>query len=119
MNLNFASAPFEDSGCVAPMMAAGIATLAAGANQPEHCHDSDTISLCLECNGGYSSVEGSRIDWLANAVIVTPAGAAHSQHSGGDGRMFSFFVQDRGPRPVRTWEPGPNQSEEPDAEAGT
>ena len=110
VNLSFASASFEHIGCVAPLMVAGIATLAPGASQPEHCHDSDTISLCLECDGGYSLVEGNRVDWVANAVMLTPAGAAHSQHSGNESRMFSFFVQDRGPRSVRTWEPGQPES---------
>ena len=112
LNLSFASAPFERGSCVAPMMAAGVATLAPGASQPEHCHDSDTISLCLEGEGAYSLIEGERIDWVANAAILTPAGAAHSQHSGGESRMFSFFVQDRGPREVRTWKSGTQESAE-------
>lgn len=117
VNLSFASASFEHIGCVAPLMVAGIAALAPSASQPEHCHDSDTISLCLECDGGYSLIEGERIDWVANAAILTPAGAAHSQHSGSESRILSFYVQDRGPRPVRSWESGPNQSGEPEADA--
>ncbi len=103
--LNFASAAFEGSGCVAPLMAAGIATLAPGTDQPSHCHDADTLSLCLQCEGVYSTIGADRIDWVINAAILTPAGAAHSQHNTGQSGMFSFFVQDRGPRPVRTWEP--------------
>ncbi len=117
LNLSFVSAPFERSRCVAPTMAAGIATLAPAASQPEHCHDADTISLCLECDGGYTMVEGERIDWVANGALLVPAGAAHSQHSGSESRMFSFFVQDRGPRPVRSWESSPNQSGEPNPDA--
>lgn len=104
--LIFGNAQFERIGSVAPNMNAGIATLAPGAQQRPHCHDSDTISLCLECEGVHSLIEGDRIDWVANSAILTPAGASHSQHSSGESRMFSFFVQDRGPRPVRTWEPG-------------
>jgi gentisate 1,2-dioxygenase len=112
--LNFVSAPFERNGCVAPMMAAGIATLAPGASQPEHCHDSDTISLPLECDGGYALIEARRVDLITNTAILTPAGAAHSQHSASQSRVFSFFVQDRGPRPVRTWDSGPIQAGEAD-----
>ncbi len=104
--LIFASSGFERIGCVAPIMSAGIAALAPGTEQRPHCHDADTISLCLECEGVYSVIEGQRIDWIPNTAILTPAGAAHSQHSSGEGRMFSFFVQDRGSRPIRTWEPG-------------
>lgn len=117
LNLTFASVPFERSRCVAPMMAAGIATLSPAASQPAHCHDADTISLFLECDGGYSMVEGERIDWVANAALLTPAGTAHSQHSGSESRMFSFFVQDRGPRPVRSWRPSPNQPGDPEPES--
>ena len=110
--LKFGSARFESAGCVAPMLAAGIATLEPGADQRPHCHDADTLSLCLECDGVYSLIEGNRIDWVPNAAILTPAGALHSQHNEGDSRMFSFFVQDRGPREVRTWEPPEQQSAE-------
>ena len=109
--LQFGSTCFEDNGCVAPMIGAGIATLEAGTDQLPHCHDADTISLCLECDGVYSLVEGSRTEWLPNVAILTPAGAVHSQHAGGEGRMFSFFVQDRGPRAVRTWVPEKQESE--------
>jgi gentisate 1,2-dioxygenase len=119
VNLSFASAPFERGGCVAPLMAAGVATLAAGASQSDHCHDSETILLCLECDGAYSLIESERIDLVANAAMLTPAGAAHSQHSGSESRMFSFFVQDRGPRPVRSWEPGPEKVGEPETDATT
>lgn len=108
--LKLATAPFATAGCIAPVMDGGIATLQPGANQAPHCHDADTISLCLECDGVYSVVEGERIDWVPNAALLTPAAAAHAQHAGGDSRMFSFFVQDRGPRGVRTWEPEKQES---------
>jgi len=104
--LKLGSAPFERAGCVAPLMAAGIATLEPGAEQAPHCHDADTISLCLECEKVFSVIDGNRCDWVPNAALLTPAGALHSQHNEGEKRMSSFFVQDRGPRGVRTWEPG-------------
>lgn len=103
--LIFGSSQFEHLGSVTPTMSAGIATLAAGAEQRPHRHDAETISLCLECEGVYSMIEGNRIDWVTNTALLTPACALHSQHSNGESRMFSFFVQDRGPRPIRTWEP--------------
>lgn len=105
-NLKLGSTAFSQSGCVAPAMAAGVATLEPGAEQGEHCHDADTILLCLECEGVYSLVDGTRADWVPNAALLMPAGAAHSQHNPGEKRMVSFYVQDRGPRDVRTWEPG-------------
>ena len=37
--------------------------------------------------------------------MLTLAAAVHSRHYRGERRLFSFYVQDRGPRNVRTWEP--------------
>jgi gentisate 1,2-dioxygenase len=104
-NLGFASSQFEGRGCVAPAIGAGIATLEPGADQSPHCHDVDTISLGLECESVHALVEDVQIDWIANAAMLTPAGAVHSQHNRGEQRLFSFYVQDLGPRNVRTWEP--------------
>ncbi len=108
--LNFGSTPFERTGCVAPLMAAGIATLAPAAEQAPHCHDADTISVCLECDKVFSLIDGNRCDWVPNAALLTPAGALHSQHNEGDKTVSSFFVQDRGPRRVRTWEPAKEEA---------
>jgi gentisate 1,2-dioxygenase len=105
VNLGFASSQFEQRGCVAPAIGAGIAILEAGAGQSAHCHDVDTISLGLECENVHALVEEVQIDWLANAAMLTPAGAVHSQHNRGEQRLFSFYVQDLGPRNVHTWEP--------------
>ncbi len=105
VNLRFASSQFEVRGCVAPAICAGIATLEPEVSQSAHCHDVDTISLALECQGAYSMIEGNQIDCVTNAVMLTPACAEHAQHNGGETRMFSFYVQDLGPRIERSWEP--------------
>ncbi len=102
--LTLGSTPFERTGCVAPLMAAGLVTMEPGAEQAPHCHDADTLSVCLDCDKVFSMIDGKRCDWVPNALLLTPAGAPHSQHNEGGKRMFSFFVQDRGPRAVRTWE---------------
>ena len=115
--LELGSTPFEQSGCVAPGMAAGVALLEPGRNQPDHCHDADTISLCRQCDGVYSMIAGNRTEWVANAAILTPAGAVHSQHNTGEERVFSFYVQDRGPRVVRTWEPRSEGAQPEDTQA--
>ncbi len=104
-NLGFASSEYEQRGCIATAIGAGIATLEPGADQVPHCHDADTLVLGLECENVHSVVEGNQTDWVTNAAMLTPAGAVHSQHNAGEQRMFSFFVQDRGPRDARTWEP--------------
>lgn len=111
--LGFASSQYEQRSCVAPAIGAGITTLEPGADRAPHCHDVDTLSLGLECESVHSVVEGNQIDWVANAAMLTPAGAVRSQHNRGELRMFSFFVQDRGPRDVRTWEPRDLRNSEP------
>ena len=104
-NLGFASSQFESRGCVAPAIGAGFATLEPGADQSPHCHDVDTISLGLECDSVHAMVEEVQVGWIANAAMLTPAGAVHSQHNHGEKRLVSFYVQDLGPRNARTWEP--------------
>lgn len=102
--LIFTSSEFENVGGVAPTLSAAIEMLDGGAQTQPHRHDVDTISLCLKSAGAYSMVETDRIEWKRNTVILTPAGASHCLHNVGDSRIFSFFVQDCGPRPVRTWQ---------------
>lgn len=103
--LRFASSQYEQRSFVAPAIGAGVATLEPGADQVPHCHDVDTLSLGLQCENVHAMVDGNQIDWVANAAMLTPAGAVHSQHNSGEQRLFSFYVQDRGPRDARTWEP--------------
>ena len=103
--LAFASSQYEQRSCVAPAIGAGIATMEPGADQVSHCHDVDTISLGLTCENVHAMIDGQQVDWIQNAAFVTPAGSVHSQHNRGEQRLFSFYVQDRGPRDARTWEP--------------
>ncbi len=112
--LGFASSQYEQRSCIASAIGAGIATLEAGADQVPHCHDVDTISLGLQCENVHSVVQGQQTDWLANAAMLTPAGAVHALHNRGEQRMFSFYVQDKGPRDVRTWEPRDLRQLEPE-----
>jgi gentisate 1,2-dioxygenase len=108
--LKLGSAAFERTGCVAPVMAAGMAILEPGEEQAPHCHDADTISLCIECDKVSSIIDGNCIEAVPNAALLTPAGALHSQHNAGENRMLSLFVQDRGPRDIRTWEPAQDKA---------
>lgn len=103
--VQFSSARFDGIGCVAPMLAAGVATLSAGAEQTPHCHDADTLSVYVASEGLVSRIEGEEFQCAPGAALLTPAGALHSQRNTGAAAVFGFFVQDRGPRPVRTWWP--------------
>jgi mannose-6-phosphate isomerase-like protein (cupin superfamily) len=103
--LVLASSGFESLGCVAPTFSAGIMMLVAGAQQQTHRHDADTISLSLRCDGVYSVIDGVRHDCKRHTATLTPAGVSHARHNAGESTAFSFFVQDRGPRPVRAWWP--------------
>ncbi len=41
-------------------------------------------------------VGGVRCDWSPFATLVTPPGAPHSHHNGGDSRALFLIVQDGG-----------------------
>ena len=100
--LVFASSQFEDIGCVAPTFSAAIEMLVGGAHTQPHCHDAETIYLPLKGEAAHITLGPERVDCQRNTAILMPSGAGYALHNGGEGRFFSFFIQDRGPRPVRT-----------------
>jgi gentisate 1,2-dioxygenase len=77
-------------------MVAVVNTLAAGAHQRAHRHNGAAITLCLEAEGVYSTVEGERCDWSHGLVVVTPPCEVHSITNAGPRLMRCFTVQDSG-----------------------
>jgi gentisate 1,2-dioxygenase len=41
-------------------------------------------------------IDGKRVDWKPNAVMVTPPADVHSHHNNGDQTMTCLIVQDGG-----------------------
>ncbi|MES2289117.1 MAG: cupin domain-containing protein [Pseudomonadota bacterium] len=79
-----------------PTLLAAINTLEPGGDQRPHRHSSAALTLNIQGEGVYSSLDGERVDWLPDTLFVTPPNAIHSHHNRGSAMMRSFVVQDTG-----------------------
>ncbi|MSO21690.1 MAG: cupin domain-containing protein [Acidobacteria bacterium] len=79
-----------------PTLSVGLNSLAPGASQKPHRHNAVAVTLILQAEGCYSMIDGKRIDWLSNAVMITPPGEMHSHHNQGDQAGWFLVVQDGG-----------------------
>lgn len=79
-----------------PTLTLALNQLPPGQSQPAHRHNSVAVSLTVAGEGGYSMVDGARIDWAPDAVMVTPPGADHSHHNDGRDPVTWLIVQDGG-----------------------
>jgi gentisate 1,2-dioxygenase len=71
-------------------------TLPPGDSQPAHRHNSAAITLIVDGDDCHSMVDGQAGPWQRWSTMVTPPGAAHSHHNGGDRRALFLIVQDGG-----------------------
>ena len=83
-------------GTCLPSVALAVNTLAGGTSQRPHMHNAVALTLCIQGADCYSLVDGERVDWQPNAVMVTPPTVAHSHHNRGDKRMKCLIAQDSG-----------------------
>jgi gentisate 1,2-dioxygenase len=79
-----------------PTLLAAVNSLEPGGDQRPHRHSSAALTLSIAGEGVYSMVDGVRVDWAPDVLIVTPPGALHSHHNPGREMMRSFVVQDTG-----------------------
>jgi len=92
----FSSDAMEASRNILPSLSLAMNSLPPHQAQRAHRHNAVAITVSLEGTNCYSLIEGERIDWRTNAVMVTPPGEVHSHHNDGDGLMRSLIVQDGG-----------------------
>lgn len=90
----FSSPALAPSTNTIPSINVAINTLEAGRDQRPHRHNGVAVTLALEAEGVYSTVEGERIDWSRGAVQITPPAALHSHHNRGPKRMACVIFQD-------------------------
>lgn len=62
---------------------AGVQLILPGEVAPSHCHTASALRLILEGKGGYTVVNGERVDMHPGDVIITPTWTAHDH--GADG----------------------------------
>jgi gentisate 1,2-dioxygenase len=79
-----------------PSINAALNSLAVGCDQRPHRHNGVAVTLAIQGEGIYSTIDGSRIDWVTGAAQITPATAMHSHHNRGTKRMRSLVIQDEG-----------------------
>ncbi len=90
------SAPTEKTRVCLPSIALAVNSLEPGRSQRPHRHNAAAITLCIQGAGCHSIIEGNRVDWQANAVMVTPPTELHAHHNEGDQLMVSLVAQDGG-----------------------
>lgn len=81
---------------VMPSLTIAMNSLPPGGMQRPHRHNSVALTLCVQGKDCYSMIDGERVDWQPNTVMVTPPTAVHSHHNDGDERMTCLIVQDGG-----------------------
>ncbi len=77
-----------------PTMTLALNSLPPGEAQRPHVHNSMALTLCIDGDDCFSTIDGVRKDWQDHAVMVTPPGAVHSHHNDGSRRMRCLIVQD-------------------------
>ena len=83
-------------GTCLPSIALAVNSLAGGTSQRPHVHNAVALTLCIQGADCFSLVDGERVEWQPNAVMVTPPTAVHSHHNHGDKRMKCLIAQDAG-----------------------
>jgi gentisate 1,2-dioxygenase len=94
--LVFSQQAFEAGRNILPVLTLSLNTLPPGDAQPAHRHNSAAVTLIVAGEACHSEVAGERCEWQRWTTMVTPPGAAHSHHNGGQRRADFLIVQDGG-----------------------
>jgi gentisate 1,2-dioxygenase len=81
---------------VLPSLTLAMNTLAPGAVQRAHKHNSVAVSLVIQGENCFSMIDGERKDWAPWATTITPPTSVHSHHNDGSERALFLIVQDGG-----------------------
>jgi gentisate 1,2-dioxygenase len=94
--LIFSSERQESIRNVLPTLTVAMNSLPRGKSQRPHRHNSVAVTLVIQGEGCYSSVDGRRKDWSQWATTITPATSVHSHHNAGSKMAMFLIVQDGG-----------------------
>lgn len=94
--LIFSAERTADSRNAMPSLTLALNTLAPGRHQRAHKHNAAAITLCIDGEGCFSTIDGHRVDWSPFATMVTPPAEVHSHHNGGPRLARFLIVQDGG-----------------------
>jgi gentisate 1,2-dioxygenase len=92
----FSSEGLQQRRNISPTLTFAMNQLPPGGYQVPHSHNSVAVSLAVEGDRCYSTVDGARKDWSPYVTMVTPAKSVHSHHNAGAKHANWLIVQDGG-----------------------
>lgn len=95
-SINFGNAAIEAQRTTTPTFTLAMNSLLPGESQRAHRHNAVAVTLVVAGERCYSRIDGERVDWHPNAVMITPPTSMHSHHNEGDGLALFLIVQDGG-----------------------
>ncbi|PYM62722.1 MAG: hypothetical protein DMD79_10290 [Candidatus Rokuibacteriota bacterium] len=95
-SVNFGNVALEADRTTAPTLMLAMNSLLPGEAQRAHRHNAVAVTLVVAGDRCYSRVDGERVDWEPDAVMITPPTRLHSHHNDGDRLALFLIVQDGG-----------------------
>ncbi len=95
-SVNFGSVAVEAGRTTTPSFTLAMNSLLPGEAQRAHRHNAVAVTLVVAGEGCYSTIDGKRVDWEPNAVMITPPTLLHSHHNDGPAMGLFLIVQDGG-----------------------
>jgi gentisate 1,2-dioxygenase len=95
-SLVLGSASMAGARTVTPTFTMAMNSLAPGEMQRPHLHNAVAVTLIVQGERCYSTIEGRRVPWQPWATMITPPGDLHSHHNDGDRMALFFITQDGG-----------------------
>jgi gentisate 1,2-dioxygenase len=95
-SINLGNAALESSRTTTPSFTLALNSLLPGEAQRGHRHNAVAVTLVLAGEGCYSLIDGERVNWEPQTVMITPPTAFHSHHNDGSQLALFLIVQDGG-----------------------
>ena len=95
-SVNFGNAALEARRTTTPTFTLAMNSLLPGETQRAHRHNAVAVTLVVADARCYSVIDGQRVDWEPNAVMITPPTLLHSHHNEGTELALFLIVQDGG-----------------------
>jgi gentisate 1,2-dioxygenase len=95
-SVNLGNAALEGARTTTPTFTLAMNSLLPGESQRAHRHNAVAVTLVVAGERCYSLIDGKRVDWEPNAVMITPPAELHSHHNEGTELALFLIVQDGG-----------------------
>jgi gentisate 1,2-dioxygenase len=95
-SVNLGNVALDAQRTTSPSFTLAMNSLMPGETQRAHRHNAVAVTLVVAGEGCYSRIDGQRVDWAPDAVMITPPTLLHSHHNEGTGLGLFLIVQDGG-----------------------